>query len=820
MKLVRAAFFLLTIALFPSLRADRVELLWQKAPGDYTWLGGAGSNTERGIAYNPLTKHVLVVSRQAPLGVHILDAETGAEIMSTADPSLPKVLNVTDVAGGTFALNMIGVADDGAIYGANLTTGSTGSAYKIYRWANEDETTVPTIAYEGDPGEGVSLRFGDTFDVRGAGASTQILSGSKTAAQNQVAVFTTTDGENFTSTLLPGAAVSGGSLGVAFGAGQSAYSKLNAGNPLRHLTFDLTAKTVNVTESITLSPTTIGPIGADSVGKYLGVLTIETPAIAKIYDISGGGAALIGQQSFSTANPNLNGVGGVDIGDNKAFFVFPNNGVLALRIVQEVTPVSISTQPAAATVIESGRVTLSVTALGTPPLTYQWTHAGTNLPGQTASTLLLSNATADMAGDYQVIVSNAAGPITSNPATLTVAPIVRGSQLILKWKILPGERAWFADDINTRSIAMNKVTGNVLVVRHVGAVTTEVHVLDGNTGADKYLLNTDPSIVTGGTFFLNGIGVADDGAIYAANLTTDSASSPFIVYRWANDAADTVPEVVYIGDPSNGAGDTRFGDSFDVRGAGETTQVLAGSRNGNIAAIIFPNPDPNFFAATTISVPDAPNGAFGVSVAFGEGNSFYGTSSSALLRLVTYDDPTVGGVITGTIARAYATSEIPTAVAAVAYDASSKSVAGIALEFPDNIRLYKIPDDVSAAPTLLDQELFDIDNNNGNGTAALDFGAGKLVAIDSQNWIAAFDYNPAVVPIELGISIVSIAANGDVTIRVTGVPQTYTVQGTSSLTPPITWSVVGTVTTDASGSGTITDTPPVGQTMRFYRVSF
>lgn len=821
MKLARVVLLLLTTVLLPTLRADRIEPLWEKTNADYGWLGVPASNTERGIAYNPVTKHVLVVRRASGdilLGVHILDAETGAEVMSAADPTVPKLLDLTDVAGGSggFPLNMIGVADDGVIYAADLTTGSTGAPYKVYRWSDED--AVPTVAYEGNPGIDANMRFGDTFDVRGAGNNTQLMAGARNSAH--VAIFTTTDGTNFVSNLIPGAGAATGNTGVAFGAGNTGYAKLGS-NPLRHFSFDLAAKTSTLLESIAMSPNTLGPIGADSIGKYIGLLAASaTPALARVADVSAGGAILVGEQSFSAANANVNGVGGVDIGDHKAFFINPNNGILALSIISEVTPVTINTHPANTTVIETGRVTLSVVASGTPPLTYQWTHAGTNLPNATSSSLLLTNVTAEAAGDYQVTVTNGGGPVTSNPATLSIAPIVRGPQLTLKWKILAGQRDWFGDDSNTRGIAINKVTGNVLVVRHIQAVTTEVHVLDGNTGADKYLLNTDPSIVTGGTFFLNMIGVADDGAVYAANLTTDAATTSFTVYRWPSDAQDAVPEIVYTGDPSNGTGTTRFGDSFDVRGSGDTTQILVAARDGGTAAIIFPNTDPGLFAATTIDAAEIPSTTETLNVAFGEGNSYYRTRNGVALRLITYDDPTVGGVIPGTVARAYLGSEIPLGVAAVGYDVASKAIAGVTIETPDTVRLYKIPADVSAAPTLVDQELFDIDNFNGNSTGSLDFALGKLAVIDTQNWIAVFDYNPADVPIELGLAIANIAANGEVTIRVNGAPQQYTVQATNSLNPPIAWTEVGKVTTDASGSATIVDTAASGQRMRFYRVTF
>src|SRR5215204_3678152 len=73
-------------------------------PGDRPYLTIGG--TERGMAYNPVTGHILVVSRVDPLNVYILDGMTGADI-GTLDLSVL-------VGGGnaSFLMNMIGVADD------------------------------------------------------------------------------------------------------------------------------------------------------------------------------------------------------------------------------------------------------------------------------------------------------------------------------------------------------------------------------------------------------------------------------------------------------------------------------------------------------------------------------------------------------------------------------------------------------------------------------------------------------------------------------------------------------------------------------------
>ena len=68
--------------------------------------------------------------------------------------------------------------------------------------------------------------------------------------------------------------------------------------------------------------------------------------------------------------------------------------------------------------------TLSVDAYGQPPLTYQWTHAGTNIPGATASTYVKTATLAD-SGDYTVVVGNSHGQVTSQPVTVTVTPANR-----------------------------------------------------------------------------------------------------------------------------------------------------------------------------------------------------------------------------------------------------------------------------------------------------------------------------------------------------------------------------------------------------------
>ncbi len=81
---------------------------------------------------------------------------------------------------------------------------------------------------------------------------------------------------------------------------------------------------------------------------------------------------------------------------------------------------NILTNPASQNIPGSGSATFTVSATGIPAPAYQWLLNGTNLAGQTGSTLTISTAYASAAGTYSVIVSNSVASVISSPATLTV----------------------------------------------------------------------------------------------------------------------------------------------------------------------------------------------------------------------------------------------------------------------------------------------------------------------------------------------------------------------------------------------------------------
>jgi alpha-tubulin suppressor-like RCC1 family protein len=85
----------------------------------------------------------------------------------------------------------------------------------------------------------------------------------------------------------------------------------------------------------------------------------------------------------------------------------------------DVAP-SISTQPASISIASGGDAVFAVAAHGTEALSYQWLRNGTPITGANAPVLRLSAVSAGDASGYSVQISNAAGNITSDTATLTV----------------------------------------------------------------------------------------------------------------------------------------------------------------------------------------------------------------------------------------------------------------------------------------------------------------------------------------------------------------------------------------------------------------
>ena len=89
----------------------------------------------------------------------------------------------------------------------------------------------------------------------------------------------------------------------------------------------------------------------------------------------------------------------------------------------EDIPPGITIQPQSQSVTAPAGMTISVAATGSPTPTYQWQRNGQNIPNATQPSYTLpTTTTADDGAQFQVVVSNTAGSVTSGVATLTVLP--------------------------------------------------------------------------------------------------------------------------------------------------------------------------------------------------------------------------------------------------------------------------------------------------------------------------------------------------------------------------------------------------------------
>ncbi|MEO7678328.1 MAG: DUF4623 domain-containing protein, partial [Verrucomicrobiota bacterium] len=355
-----------------------------ETPGDRTWL--TTNNNQRGMTFNAPSNQVLVLSREGGNGVYVLNAADGSDVNTL---KLTDSNNATIIGVGTFTVNMVCAAEDGAIYAGNLVTANT-TPFRLYRWANTDPTTSPTLAFSGDPGAGVSGRFGDQMVIRGSGVNTEILVGS---GSSFVSLLKTIDGENFMAQRIDVPALTAGNLkfGLSFYTNNSFWAK-SSGFPLALISYVSNTPTTGSGTVVASFATTVFPSGNNIISANptsMQLAAIDTTRVVRLYDISNLSVPpiFLAQTNFSTSFANGNTTGAqIFGGTNRVFSLYSNNGLIASAIEYPVAPVgpSIVNQPVNQTVYETfAAATFSVTATGTAPLRYLWQRDGTTIVGAT-----------------------------------------------------------------------------------------------------------------------------------------------------------------------------------------------------------------------------------------------------------------------------------------------------------------------------------------------------------------------------------------------------------------------------------------------------
>jgi sugar lactone lactonase YvrE len=200
----------------------------------------------------------------------------------------------------------------------------------------------------------------------------------------------------------------------------------------------LTVQAVQIAPVITTQPAsstvTIGN------GAVFGVVATGTPAPTYQWQRQLAGSPvfidLSNDATYSGATTATLTIGAVTAAMNgDQFRAVVSNGVspaatslAATLAVPPPAPVgpTISTSPASVTVDRGGNVTLTVAAIGSGTLSYQWKKDGAAINGATGSTLVIPAVQATNAGVYTVVVTNSVGSAVSTPAAVGVntAPVI------------------------------------------------------------------------------------------------------------------------------------------------------------------------------------------------------------------------------------------------------------------------------------------------------------------------------------------------------------------------------------------------------------
>lgn len=285
--------------------------------GGYTFLGTG--NLERGLAYG--NNQLYLVSRNGGVNVRRLSPITGADLGG---------LDVTGVAGGTFAANMVAVSQDGAIYAGNLST-AAGTNFKVYKWAND--AAAPTVAYDGAPGV---PRVGDSFTLIGSGAATRIAA-SGTGTSGFVVVDPTTGAAS--AVAVDGTATGDFRLSMTWVDDNTVIGAQGGTSPFRVV--DLSGATGTLVGSPVGTAASERLIGYKVIAGVPLLASVDTVSSAvRIYDASNPGSLTLLEtvnNTTGTLAANGNGVGSVawgpSFGDSAFLYTMSaNQGIQAFVV--------------------------------------------------------------------------------------------------------------------------------------------------------------------------------------------------------------------------------------------------------------------------------------------------------------------------------------------------------------------------------------------------------------------------------------------------------------------------------------------------------
>lgn len=267
------------------------------------------------------------------------------------------------------------------------------------------------------------------------------------------------------------------------------------------------------------------------------------------------------------------------------------NNTAASTTTVELAPAFVA-HPASLVVTQGHTAVFSAAVSGTPPLSYQWKFGGTDLPGETAATLTLTNAQPADAGTYTVLASNRVGQSLSDGASLAVLvpPAIVGEPVnstnnagsTAMFRVTATGTGPLAYQWHFNDAALIGATNSILTLGNVQKAQAGAYAVDVSNAAGSVRSVTAQLIVTEFDF-------GDAPAPYPTLHTADGArhvvSAGMFLGAGIDFEADGQPSSTGAGDDSVGVADEDGVIFLDALLVGQTVRMdVIASTNGLLNA--------------------------------------------------------------------------------------------------------------------------------------------------------------------------------------------------------------------------------------------
>jgi T5SS/PEP-CTERM-associated repeat protein len=404
--------------------------------------GGAGTGNGNGSSSGPF-----IVGQNA--------GSSGVVSLNPGTPAGNATWSVgTNMFVGYSGAGQVSLGNQSLLEADNLIVGTTSGSSGILTLTAGSQVSVSggmEMAEQSGAAAAVTFNGGGVVNVAqglqfvGLSGSTLTMNVTGTASGTQYGVFNVTGGNcllggNFVVTLggnyVPTLGDTFQFFNVTGGNIQGIFANYNLPTLSGNLGWDVSNLTTNGTISVVAGPGvgtpptfTLFPMNATV--RAGGNVTFSAGATASglvtyqweknSVPISGATNSTLTLTNVSAANAGNYAVVATSAGQS---FL---SGTAVLTVTAAAAPPKITKQPVAQSVKAGATVTIKVTATGTAPLKYAWQRNSKNLvngktiSGVATATLKLTKVTsAANGGTYRVIVSNAAGKVTSTAVKLTV----------------------------------------------------------------------------------------------------------------------------------------------------------------------------------------------------------------------------------------------------------------------------------------------------------------------------------------------------------------------------------------------------------------